>query len=382
MVPRVYITLISLSLNNPSHLRKPTIFYSLSLRLFSSSRPRKSDSAVALSDYLISQHHFSPEIALKASSSIHFVKNPKRSDLILSYLRESGFTQSHIEKLVIKAPRVLTTRLDVTIKPKIKIFQEFGFDSSEIADIVSSDPWILGRSANNQLGPSISALKSVLGSTSGLPTLLKRCGCFLKYNLEKTLLPNILFLTSCGVSSSQIVKYLFNFPRFFLHKPENVKDFVRRVDEMGIDRKSKKFLAATVVMSSMSVQSWELKLKLFQNLGLSEDDIMFVFRRVPQVFSISRRKIKDVIEVLLCKGKMDISSIVNHAELLICSVEGRLKPRLEVFEILERKNLLARKPRLTSLFKISDKMFLGKYVLPYSDELGDVQWLKGVKINE
>ncbi|XP_041013333.1 uncharacterized protein LOC121256558 isoform X2 [Juglans microcarpa x Juglans regia] len=160
--------------------------------------------------------------------------------------------------------------------------------------------------------------------------------------------------------------------RFFLHKPESIQAFVKTVVGMGFDRKSKMFLSAIRTVSSMSEENWELKLELFRSLGFSEKDILDVFRRVPHVFAISERKIKEVTGLLFSARNVDISYIVDHPELLIFSVERRLKPRLRVLEILEKKNVLNRKPCLTTVCKISEQKFLNKFVLPYSKELAEV----------
>ena len=361
-------TLISFSLQNPSHLHKIPIPYSISL-LFFSSKPKESKPTVTVLDYLINKHQFSHEVALKASSVISCLKRPIEVDSMLSFLKESGFSKTHIEEVVKRVPEVLTANLASNIKPKIQIFQNLGFSPNDIAEIVSSDPWILKRSADNRLGPSILMLKTILGSNAEVIRALKVSGWFLKHDLEKTMKPNVEFMKGCGVSSSQIVKYMFNFPRFFLHKPESIQDFVKTVEEMGFDRKSKMFLAALRTVSSMTHGNWELKLKLFRSLGFSENDILDVFRRVPQVFSISERKIKEVTELLLSAWNIDISYIVRHPELLICSIEHRLKPRLRVLEILEKENALKKKPGLTTVCKITDKKFLEKFVLPYSKEI-------------
>ena len=146
--------------------------------------------------------------------------------------------------------------------------------------------------------------------------------------------------------------------------------FVKRVDELGMDRRSKGFLNAIRSISSMTVENWELKLELFRSLGFSEDDIVSVFRKAPQVFAVSERKIKESTRVLCGFGKSDISLIVCHPDLLNLSVENRLKPRLRVVEILESKNLLRKMPSLTTVCKMSHKRFFEKFVLPYSNEVG------------
>ncbi|XWS21526.1 hypothetical protein CRYUN_Cryun30bG0061700 [Craigia yunnanensis] len=368
MTPPIIRSLISFSLNKSSHFQKPFSYYSISVVFFSSSTTTHASKPSLLADHFIKKHNFSPELALKAASSLVYLRDPGKCDNIISFLKESGFSKSHIEEAVKRRPTLLST-LETTIKPKFKIFQDLGFSNGDIADILSTDPWILTRSGDDRIAPSISVLKSVVGSNACVIKLLKISAWFLKTDLQKIMMPNIEFMRNCGISSSQILRYVFSFPIFFLHKPESIKQFVKRADDMGFDRKSNMFLVALRMLSSMSEENWELKLKLFRRLGFSEDDIMFTFRKTPQVFSVSERKIKEVTEFLLSRKNIDISFIINNPKVLICSLERRLKPRLLVFEILESKNLLSRKVSLSTLFKMPEKRFQEKYVGPYLKEL-------------
>ncbi|XP_059629839.1 transcription termination factor MTERF5, chloroplastic-like [Cornus florida] len=365
----IYIckSLISLSLKNSSHLNKTPI--SLFSLLFFSSSPK---TPIAVADYLLARHKFSPETASKVSSVVKYLKSPEKTDWILSFLEEFGFSDTHLEQVIKRMPKVLYANLERTIKPKFKFFQDMGFSSSDIVEIVSSHPWILTTSVDNRLGPSILALKNVLGSNMDVPRVLKRSGLFLRYDLAKTMIPNIEFLKSCGISSSQISQHVCYCPRYFLHKPTSIREYVKRVNEMGIDGKSKMFLHAIRAISSMTRENWELKLEVFKSLGFSEDDILSVFRRQPLVFAKSERKIKAITHLFLSMGKCDISFVVNNAELLGYSVENRLKPRLRVLEVLESRNLLLKKPSLATVCRMTDKKFFEKYLLPHSDEVGEL----------
>ncbi|KAK8314050.1 hypothetical protein V6Z11_A12G133100 [Gossypium hirsutum] len=313
-----------------------------------------------------------PSITFPTSTRKLPSTDPRKCDTIISFLKESGFSKSHIEAVVKRKPNLLYSSLEKTIKPKFKIFQDLGFSTHDVADIVASDPWILTRSVDDRIAPSISDLKTVLGSNDDVVKLLKTSAWFLKSDLQKTMMPNIEFLRNCGICSSQIVSYVFSFPRFFLLKPESIKQFVERADALGFDRKSNMFLAAIRMLSSMSEENWELKLKLFRKLGFSEDDIMSTFRRTPQVFAVSERKIKQVTDFLLNRTNVGISFIISHPMVLICSLERRLKPRLLVIETLESKNSLRRKVSMTTIYKMPDKKFREKYVVPYLKELEEV----------
>ncbi|KAK8505218.1 hypothetical protein V6N13_026084 [Hibiscus sabdariffa] len=366
MAPPIIRSLISLPLNKSSRFGKPISV------VFFSSATQESKSPFSLADHLIEKHNFSSEIAVKTASSLTFVKDPRNCDGIISFLKESGFSKYHIEEALKRNPRLLTSGLEKTIKPKFKIFREFGFSTDDVADILASDPWILNRSLDDKIAPSISYLKSVLGSNADVVKILKTLSWFLAFDLQKTMMPNIEFFRSCGFSPSQIVSYLLSHPRLFLHKPESIEQFVKRAIDMGVDRKSNMFMVAIRTLSSMTEENWEQKLKLFRNLGFSEDDIMSTFRMVPQVFSVSERKIKEITDFLLTRKNAGISLIISHPLLLTYSLENRLKPRLLVIEILESKNLIRGKVSLTAAFKMNEKNFRDKYVYPYLNELENV----------
>ncbi|GMH00133.1 hypothetical protein Nepgr_001972 [Nepenthes gracilis] len=337
---------------------------------FFSTFPRKSPKPIA--EYLIKRHNFSPETASKASSLLPHLKSYRKSDLILEYLKQSGFSMPHLEKLIERVPHVLLSCLDRTIKPKIQMFHDLGFSSYDIADLLSADPCLLTRRSASRLGRSVRVLKSVLGSDSCVLKALKACNWFLKRDLDETLVPNVEHMIGCGISPSQISPVVCNFPRFFLHSPEIMKEFVKRVDEMGIERSSKMFIHAVRVVSSMSINKWKLKLKLFRRLGFSEEDILKAFRSSPQVFAVSDRKILEVVDILLCEGKVDISFLIKHPSLVTYSVENRIKPRLKVVDFLKANNLLVRQPRLTTVCKISEKNFYMKYVIPHYALVGEL----------
>ncbi|KAL2515106.1 Mitochondrial transcription termination factor family protein [Forsythia ovata] len=269
-------------------------------------------------------------------------------------------------------PAVLAASLEKTMKPKIKIFQDLGFSANDIAQIISNDPSSLYRSADNRFTPSLSVLKRFLGSSAEVARVLKISGWFLKLDLKKTLVPNIEFLKGCGVGMDQIVKQIYNFPRFLLHRPEDMKKFVKKVDEMGTSRSSRLFIHAVRVISSMTDENWELKLKHFSDLGFSEDDILKMFKKSPPVFAVSQRKLKEVKEVLLATEKYDISCIVNDPTSFVCSVEKKIKPRMQVLGILDSRNLIKKWPSLATITRMPESKFLEKFVQPYLNEVGEV----------
>ncbi|KAK4434186.1 hypothetical protein Salat_0581300 [Sesamum alatum] len=366
--------LIYLFPQNSSFLCKSRVFFSL---YFSTSRGKLPPSTPSVSECLMQKYHFHPKAASRFASALTSLKNPKKSSLILSFLKESGFSAAQMQKILKSWPELLSVNLEKIVKPKIKILQEFGLSANDIVDIILKDPSILHSSANKRFIPSLTVLKGLLGCTAEMAKFLKISGWYLKSDLDNTLVPNIKLLHSCGIPMEKINWLMYYFPRFMLRKQETMKKLVEKADRLGGDRSSKMFIHVVLIASSMSNETLELKKKTFRDLGFSEDDILRVFRTQPQVFAISEKKIKKVKEVILATGKYDLSCIVNNPTSLTRSIEKRYKPRFQVLEILEGKNLITNWPGFTTLFKMTDKNFFEKFVHPYSEEVGEVYMTKG-----
>ncbi|WCJ18872.1 Mitochondrial transcription termination factor family protein [Euphorbia peplus] len=326
-------------------------------------------------DYLVNRHNFSPKCATKVSSSLStkYLNKHQNADSVLNFLKDTDFSKNQIEAVIQKVPRLLSADLEKTIKPKVKIFRELGIHSgADFAKIISSCPWLLNNSSADRLRLSVSVLKNALGPNADIVSFLTsaRSRRLLMYDLSTTMVPNIEYLKSCGICSLQIAAHVCYCPMTFINKPETFKCTVQRVDEMGVDRNSKMFIEAIRVMRSLSRENWELKWKLFSDLGFSDQNIVYAFRVYPGVFTVSGMKIKEVTHLLL--SVVDISYIAVNPRLLSLSVEKRLKPRLQVLKALESKNLLKRRPGFSAFFHLTNAMFMKRYVTPYSNELGDL----------
>ncbi|KAL0366414.1 UNVERIFIED_CONTAM: hypothetical protein Sradi_3531500 [Sesamum radiatum] len=299
--------LVYFSKNNSLLLCKSHVSFSLpTLQFFSTSAEKQRTTTTAISDLLLHKHHFSPEAASHVSSALTRLKNLEKYDSMLSFLKDSGFSNAQLEKILKYKPALLSANADIVIKPKIKVFQDLGFSAKDTAEIITNDPDILYRSLNNRVIPSLSLLKAFFGSSVEVAKVLRISGWFLKYDVGKTMVPNVEFLKSCGIAMAQISWLMYNFPRALLSKPERLRTFVDRIDEMGIRRSSKMFIHAIRVLGSMTIESWEQKLKAFQNIGFSKDDIVATFRKSPQVFAVSEAKLKNLKKVLRASGKYDV----------------------------------------------------------------------------
>ncbi|EYU23212.1 hypothetical protein MIMGU_mgv1a009656mg [Erythranthe guttata] len=271
-------------------------------------------------DFLLHNHNFSPEAAERIASIYPRLINPEKADSVLSFLKETGFSHTQLEKIIRHRPRFLSAKAD-----------DLGFSSADICSIISNDPAILHMSVGNNIKPSLSVLKDLLGSNYNVARILKLSAWFVTSNLETTMVPNFEFLKSVGIPRDRILLLLHNYPRTFLLKPETIRRSVDKAEEMGVDRSSK----------------------------------------APSSFVSSMVKIKKITEVILGTGKYTLSCIVKHPVCFSCSVEKRYKPRFRILGILESRNLIENWPSLGEVYILTDDKFFEKFVRPYSDVVGD-----------
>ncbi|XP_047954081.1 uncharacterized protein LOC125200484 [Salvia hispanica] len=342
---------------------------------FSTSTEKKSVNNPALYDLLLQKHKFSPQVALIAASASTQSKTPEEYDSMLSFFREIGFSKSQVEKAVKFLPQLLSSNLEKTIKPKIRVFQDMGFPRGVIAEVLSKEPKILHRSATKALIPRLTLLRELLGSNKCVSQVLRKAQWMLSTDLRTNMLPNVELLRSCGVSMQQILTICCYAPRFFLNRPEVVRKYVDQADELGVSRGSRVFVYVVAVIGSMANGRWERKIQAFRDiLECSEDDILRMVRQSPQVFTVSEDKLVRVKELLIGTGKYTASCIVGWPKSVMYSAEQRYKPRIEVLEMLERRGLIRAWPHLPALCKMSNDVFCKKFVSPHLDEVGEFSW--------
>ncbi|KAH6808479.1 hypothetical protein C2S51_029587 [Perilla frutescens var. frutescens] len=364
--------MIAIARNNLSSLfLSPNSFICKFDVYFSTSRVKKRipSHCPEIYDVLVHKHGFSPGSASLAASHLPKFRSPKRADSVLSFLKENSFTSAQLEKLVVYNPRILGFTIE-GIRLRLKVFQDLGLSSEEIAKMVSSNQPILHSSTSNKIIPSLSLLKGLLGSNHEVARLLRKSSWFLTADLEKALMPNVETLKSCGIPMVRILQFLYLQPRYFLLKPDIMRKSVDGAIEMGVSLNSFNFIRAASVFACTSKGMWEVNLQALRASGISDDDISTMFRKAPTVFYVSAKKIKSVIELVLATGKYNISDIVACPMSLGFSIEKRIEPRLQILGVLESRDLIKKWPALGTILKYSDGKFVDRFVRPYYNEIG------------
>ncbi|GMP87796.1 hypothetical protein CsSME_00040027 [Camellia sinensis var. sinensis] len=132
------------------------------------------------------------------------MKSPDKTELVKTLLRNYGFTNTQISKIVNVRPRILSSDTQKTIWPKLNFFGSIGLSSTDLPRLICASHCqsLLARSLQNQLIPCYNFIKSVLLLDENAIKMLKRRPRILLWNVEKKIDPDVAALREAGVSQN------------------------------------------------------------------------------------------------------------------------------------------------------------------------------------
>ncbi|KAE8650385.1 transcription termination factor MTERF6, chloroplastic/mitochondrial-like [Cucumis sativus] len=338
-------------------LRSPSSVFSHGF----SESPLKSLTYFSVSSEIVS----SPKSASLASNAVRLENNRKD---VIALLANHGFSESQISALAKRFPPIFSAKPEKTLLPKLLFFQSKGLSSPEIVRLVCAFPRVLTRSLDKRLIPSFEYIQAVLGSEKTLAAI-KRSADILFWDFQISVGPNIEILKQIGVPDSNILKYLHYQPRVFLTNSIRFKETVERVTEMGFNPRGLLFVIAVFALRSMTKSTWDKKVEVYRNWGLSEEEIHLAFRRNPWCMIASEDKINGAMDFYVNKMGCDSSFAARRPVLLQLSLKKRILPRGYVYQVLLSKGLIKKTENICLLFESPEKRFIEKYINPHKEQI-------------
>ncbi|MBS2599745.1 hypothetical protein KFY57_26830, partial [Salmonella enterica subsp. enterica serovar Typhimurium] len=111
------------------------------------------------------------------------------------------------------------------------------------------------------------------------------------------------------------------------------KETVERVKEMGFNTQQWQFVDAVFCLRSMTKSTWDKKVEVYRNWGLSEEEIHLAFRRNPWCMIASEDKINGAMDFYVNKMGCDSSFAARRPVLLQLSLKKRILPRGYVYQV-------------------------------------------------
>ncbi|RRT53597.1 hypothetical protein B296_00012287 [Ensete ventricosum] len=224
-------------------------------------------------EYLVNAYGFSPSEAAKLSKPLAHLRSTEKPDAVLNFMRSQGFDGAGIRKVISLRPIYLCCNVEKTLAPKIQFLRDLGLSESDIVHVIDHNPNILSLDVHRSFVPRLEMWESLLGSRELVLKHLKKTGWFFGSSIEKTLHPNLKFLTDeCGIPEERVSLVLRSYPQFISQKPESLRALVARAEELGMPQLSRTFIWKLNVLHRVSKERFEAKVELMRSFGWSESE--------------------------------------------------------------------------------------------------------------
>uniref|UniRef100_A0ACD5XFM8 Uncharacterized protein n=1 Tax=Avena sativa TaxID=4498 RepID=A0ACD5XFM8_AVESA len=338
----------------PSHL--PTA-HLVPLHCLLSTTASISPEPFSVKDFLVTDCGFTQEQALKTSKRLSYLKSLSKPAATLAFLSARGVPRSDIAAAVAADPRILSASVERLLVPRFAELTEIGLSPSQIVDILSI------RRTGSVRGNILFWLQT-LGTYHKMLRLAKSNRDLLSANLEKVIKPNLSTLHECGVSACEIGGVGLYITRLFTMRHEVLLGAIARV-ELGVERGSSMFHRALASLSFLSKDVLNGKIQLLRKLGFSQDDLLMIVNKAPDVLALSEKKIQRSVEFLMRDACLQATYIAQRPALIMYSLEKRLIPRHSLLKVLRQKGLVRVEGGFYTTASLGEKKFVQKFVDPY-----------------
>ncbi|PIN05041.1 hypothetical protein CDL12_22416 [Handroanthus impetiginosus] len=164
--------------------------------------------------YLINSCGLSSEDAFSVSKKVT-IKSPENPDSVLELLRNYGFTNADIHRLVTRLPNVLFSCPKKTLLPKLEFFRSMGVSLDVLARNLSTFPKMITRSLENYLIPSYDHLKGFFKYDKRAVSVFKRAPVAFAHGWQRGIWSNIAILRERGIPESSDISLMYINHRFW-----------------------------------------------------------------------------------------------------------------------------------------------------------------------
>ncbi|CDY12921.1 BnaA09g13530D [Brassica napus] len=297
-----------------------------------------------VSSYLVDSLGFTTKLAESISRKVSF-NDKVNPDSVLSLLRVHRFTDSQISTIITDYPQVLVADAERSLAPKLQFLKSRGASTSELTEVLSKVPKILGSKKDKTLSRYYDFVKEIVQAD--------------KSSKFKKLSPSSSLLSQGS-------------------KQENKIRNIIVLRELGMPQKLLFSLLTSHVQFVCGKDKFE-EVEVYERLGFSVEDVWAIFKEWPIFLGYAEKNIADSIETFLELGfsrdefvmtmGWPIKAVVSNPSVLGNSMEKRMVPRCNVIKALMSKGLLGSElPSIHSVLVCIDQVFLNKYVMKHDDE--------------
>jgi mTERF domain-containing protein, mitochondrial len=262
--------------------------------------------------------------------------SPARPETVVKFLTDTGLSDIQIRYAISLYPIILSFNVDKILKPRFRELIDAGCTEELLVQLIRYNPASLSfKDACSRLlfwrdffGKDDKALLKLIKGNSLLVTK----------NVDQYVLPRINLLKEFGLSNPDIVSLLQCVNRFMTQNLDSLRQTIDLIEELGIQRGSRKFLPALKAVGRLSKDIIKRKLEFFKKTyGWSQKGICSAFKKFPSIITYSEDKVKSNMDFLTGKAGFDPRSVATYPDLIGGSLERvliQLAPnRLKLFII-------------------------------------------------
>ncbi|MQL77637.1 hypothetical protein Taro_010044 [Colocasia esculenta] len=182
-------------------------------------------------DFLTTSCGLTPAQALSAAGTIHMEEKRRRQpESVVALLHSHGFIDAQISEVVARSPRVLLSKAEEKLGPKLRFLTRAGLST----ELIARRPSLLRHSLDRHIRPCFEFLRCFLVSAEDVRTMFWRHKWFLDFDLKSTLIPNVSFLLELGIAAPAISRLMVTHPRSLMKKHEWFAEIVQIVQDWGV----------------------------------------------------------------------------------------------------------------------------------------------------
>ncbi|XP_009614342.1 uncharacterized protein LOC107829072 [Nicotiana tabacum] len=292
---------------------------------------------------------------------------------VVDFFQNHGFSATQVKKIVRMRPCLLASKVDKTLKPKLKFLQSIGFSEDECSKIICYNPNILLSSIRKLLTPSFDSLKTFMGSKVQAMDAVRRSPQILSRKISHNWKQTVQVLHQIGIPDSQVSEFIFKSPIILTINPQKMSVVGLRLKEMGFDVTSPAFRIAFTTMSKVSHSNLERKLETYRSAGFSDEEILNIFRSQPTCMFYTEENIRSLVAFYVDRLHLSPSHLSQRPAFLLRSLKRRVIPRCSVMQVLWSRGIVPEAGKLSTILMIREKDFLQKYVTRYEAKVPELQ---------
>ncbi|XP_017223482.1 uncharacterized protein LOC108199961 [Daucus carota subsp. sativus] len=300
------------------------------------------------------------------------IESSSGADSFVKLFQQFGFSDTHITRILSKQPAILAYRPQKYLKPKLDFLISVTSCETDVVNIVTKNPFILTRSLDNHLRPLFDSLKSAAGSNENAAAVIKCNPFMLSFCNSSSFVRNVQFLQTVGVPRNQILKMITKYGQSVGVKHDKFCKVVLKVKDMGFDLSSSYFREAVLCLSFLTESAWESRCEVYRSFGLSNHDIITMFKKQPAVMSFSEKRIWEMLDFFVHRLRWSPSRLSTTPNVFLFGLEKRIIPRCSVLQALVSNKCDIKDIMLQTILKMDESRFLKTFVTKYEDKVPEI----------